>query len=156
MRDDPVVTSQTARWSVAAVLALGLVGGCSDNVSGSAAPPPVASVPTSQAVAPSPTTEAPSAAAQPAADSCGVSIFGQSVRTSGGGRARAENGTFSFSCHDGPLVKVVAVGPTGARLTADGKTVLVAEGATKPVGPYQVTTVKVSGTNVEFTVAGPG
>ena len=155
------MTATTARWGLAAVLAVGLLAGCSQNMAGApSAKPDVAATPApAPTPAPTPATgaDSPAAAAAGPAGSCRVAISGRSVRTSGGGRARAGNGAHAFACHDGPLVRVDAIQNGGALLTAEGeKQVSVPQGATVAVGPYQVTTVRIDGANIEFEVAGPG
>jgi hypothetical protein len=159
------VTATTARWGLAAVLAVGLLAGCSQNMAGApTAAPDVAGTPAATpAAGPTPAAGADSAAASGGAaaaapaGNCRVAISGRSVRTSGGGRAKAENGAHAFACHDGPLVRVDAIQNGGALLTAEGeKQVSVPQGATVAVGPYQVTTVRIDGASIEFQVAGPG
>ena len=155
------MTATTARWGLAAVLAVGLLAGCSQNMAGApSAKPDVAATPApAPTPAPTPATgaDSPAAAAAGPAGNCRVAISGRSVRTSGGGRARAGNGAHAFACHDGPLVRVDAIQNGGALLTAEGeKQVSVPQGATVAVGPYQVTTVRIDGANIEFEVAGPG
>jgi hypothetical protein len=159
------VTATTARWGLAAVLAVGLLAGCSQNMAGApsakpdvvAAPAPAPTPgPTPAAGADGPAAASSAAAAGPAGN-CRVAISGRSVRTSGGGRAMAGNGAHAFACHDGPLVRVDGIQNGGALLTAEGeKQVSVPQGATVAVGPYQVTTVRIDGADIEFEVAGPG
>jgi hypothetical protein len=156
----------TARWSVvAAALGIAVLGGCAQSVGGTPAPAVETVAPATAAPPPAPATSAPPAsAAAPAgggaerpANGCRVTISERgSIKMSGGGRVRSANNAHSFACRDGAQVAIEAIEATGVRFSVDGANVLVAEGATAAVGPYQITTVDVEGRAAEFDVVPSG
>ena len=156
----------TPRWSViAAALGVAVLGGCAQTGGGVPAPAVETVAPATAAPPAAPaTSEPPATAAAPTAgaserpaDGCRVTISERgSIRMSGGGRVRSANDSHSFACRDGAQVAIDRIEATGIRFSVDGANVLVAEGSTAAVGPYQITTVDVDGRAAEFDVVPSG
>ena len=141
-------THRRTGWMLSAWVAVTLLGGCTQSVTGvpTAAPSTVAG--------PEATTEATTAAtaAAPSGSACRVSVTGGSIRMSGGGRVRSVNNAHQFACKGGPLVALESIDAGGVRFRIDTTSVLVAVGTTEQVGPYKITVRELDGQAADFDV----